>query len=126
MKKIIPQTTIERLVLYYRTLGELEKTGWQLITSVDLADQLNILPVQVRKDLSYCGKFGTRGLGYFVKDLRKKIKNVLGLQYHRRVAIVGAGHLGTALANYKIFPEIEFTISAKMIFCSSINLSPRH
>ena len=112
MKKIIPQATIERLVLYYRTLGEIEKVGWQLTSSVALAEELDILPVQVRKDLSYCGQFGTRGLGYDVKYLRKKIKDVLGLQYRRKIAIVGAGHLGTALANYEIFSELQFTISA--------------
>ena len=113
MKKKIPQATIERLVLYHRILGEiLEKEGLQLISSTQLADRLEILPVQIRKDLSYCGHFGARGIGYYVQDLRKKIKNVLGLQYRRKVAIVGAGNLGTALANYKIFSEIDFKVSA--------------
>ena len=113
MKKEIPRATIERLVIYYKVLEEIfEKEGMQLISSTQLADRLGILSVQIRKDLSYCGHLGARGIGYYVQDLRKKIKNVLGLQYRRKVAIVGAGNLGTALANYKLFSEIEFKVSA--------------
>ena len=113
MKKEIPRATIERLVIYYKVLEEIfEKEGMQLISSTQLADRLGILSVQIRKDLSYCGHFGARGIGYYVQDLRKKIKNVLGLQYRRKVAIVGAGNLGTALANYKLFKKEDFNLSS--------------
>lgn len=112
MKKIIPQTTIDRLPIYYRVLGEVEEENIKLISSIQLAERLKTSAVQIRKDLSYCGSFGTHGIGYDVEKLRQQIKKILGLQFRRNVAIVGAGNLGTALAHYEIFNQSNLTLAA--------------
>ena len=126
MKKIIPQATLERLPLYCRTLGEMLAENVRLTSSIQLGERLEISSVQIRKDLAYCGNFGLRGMGYDVEALRRQIKKLLGMHYKRRVAIVGAGHLGTALASYEKFSQLNFTLAAffdndKRIIGSEIN-----
>lgn len=112
MGKTISRATIDRLPLYYRTLRLAQEEGIMLLSSQELGQRLDIAPVQIRKDLAFFGQFGKKGVGYYVDELRQKIGNILGLQYRRRLAIVGVGHLGAALANYKNFPSLGFRIEA--------------
>ena len=112
MEKNISQATLERMPLYYRTLCAAEEKGVVVISSQELGKILNITPEKIRKDLTLFGQFGKKGIGYYVGDLKNKIENILGLQYHWRLGIVGAGHLGSALANYKNFPSMGFQIVA--------------
>jgi redox-sensing transcriptional repressor len=77
-----------------------------------MADQFNLNSAQIRKDLAYFGEFGVRGVGYYVEDLRRHLIKILGLAERRRVAIVGLGNLGMALANYQGFNQNTFEIVA--------------
>lgn len=108
----LSEITLERLPLYYRTLQQLESRGFETVSSMQLAGFLNIKPEKLRKDLSVCGTFGTKGLGYNVKELRKSIGKFLGLQYHRKIGIVGAGYLGIALASDESLSEFGFEVAA--------------
>ena len=93
-------------------LEELELDGHKTVSSQGLARQSGVTPAQVRKDLSYFGNFGKRGLGYNVARLRKEIRLILGLNRRWRVALVGAGNLGSALFAYKEFRRQGFDIVA--------------
>ena len=77
-----------------------------------MAEQFNLNSAQIRKDLGYFGEFGVRGVGYYVEDLRDHITKILGFDSPHRVGIVGAGRLGTALANYNGFAKSNFTVVA--------------
>ncbi|MBU0574567.1 MAG: redox-sensing transcriptional repressor Rex [Candidatus Margulisbacteria bacterium] len=112
MKKKIPDKTVQRLSVYYRCLYFLSQQGTGEISSKSLADLLEMKPDQVRKDLSYFGKFGKRGSGYYVPDLVQQIAKILGLEHGRKVAVVGMGNLGTALAAYKGFEVLGFNVVA--------------
>ena len=112
MKKIIPQATIDRLPLYFRTLKLAEESGIQIISSEDLGQRLDIKPEQIRKDLASFGQFGKKGVGYYVGELNTRIQGILGLDNHWRLAIVGVGHLGAALANYANFVALGFEVAA--------------
>jgi len=105
-------STVTRLSSYYRLLGELEAEGFETVSSNRLAERGGITSAQVRKDLSFFGNFGRRGLGYNVTELRHKIRDILGLGRHWRVALLGAGNLGLALFAYKAFQEQGFCIEA--------------
>ena len=111
MKKIISQATIDRLPLYYRILRLVEEE-MQIISSEELGRRLDITPEQIRKDLATFGQFGRKGIGYDVRELKEKISNILGLQNKWRLAIVGVGHLGGALANYVNFASLGFSVVA--------------
>lgn len=113
-KKKISESTIQRLSLYYRALSVLEKEDIKTISSKDLARHEKLTPAQVRKDLSLFGSFGTRGLGYPVAELRKKIAGILGLDRVWNIAMIGVGNIGSALVGYKEFSRHGFRI--KMIF----------
>lgn len=91
-------------------LEELESEGQRTISSQGLAHQSGVTSAQVRKDLSYFGNFGKRGLGYGVSRLRKEIRLILGLNRRWRVALVGAGNIGSALYSYKEFRRQGFDI----------------
>lgn len=108
----ISDSTVRRLSHYYRVLGELEAEGRRVVSSHRLAESEGITSAQVRKDLSYFGSFGRRGLGYDVAHLRHEIRGILGLDRRWRVALVGAGHIGVALANYRGFERQGFDIVA--------------
>lgn len=110
----ISDSTIRRLSLYYRALANSEKDGYSTVSSKDLAKKERLTPAQVRKDLSFFGSFGTRGLGYPVKELKEKIGSILGLNRSWNVALIGAGNLGSALASYKEFQKQGFYI--KLLF----------
>ncbi len=113
-KKKISESTIQRLSLYFRALSILEKQNFKTISSKELAKYEKLTPAQVRKDLSFFGSFGTRGLGYPVTELKKRIANILGLDRVWNVALVGVGNIGSALVGYKEFQRQGFSI--KMIF----------
>jgi redox-sensing transcriptional repressor len=108
----ISELTTNRLSVYLRCLNKLAAAGIKTISSRALAEQFNLNSAQIRKDLAYFGEFGTRGVGYTVDDLRAHITNILGLDTAHRVGIVGAGHLGTALANYNGFTASNFAVVA--------------
>lgn len=112
MKKTISQATIDRLPLYYRTLQLAEDEGIEIISSKELGKRLDLTAEQIRKDLAFFGQFGRKGIGYFVDELQTSIGNILGLQHHWRLAIIGIGNLGAALANYKNFPLLGFHVAA--------------
>lgn len=113
MRKI-SESTIHRLSLYYRTLISLQRERYITVSSKELARRDKLTPAQVRKDLSFFGSFGTRGLGYPVNELKDKIASILGLNRTWNVALVGVGNVGSALVSYKEFPRQGFVI--KKIF----------
>lgn len=108
----IPEATIERLPVYLRCLLSAEQAGMPLINSVQLAEMAGTNAAQVRKDLSYLGELGTRGIGYDVDSLLCHLRRWLGIADDRRVAIVGFGRLGSALLGYPGFEERGFRIVA--------------
>jgi len=110
----VSESTVHRLSIYSRALSEMEKDGRKTISSKDLATMERLTPAQVRKDLSFFGSFGTRGLGYPVKELKEKIANILGINKEWNVALIGVGNVGSALVSYKEFPKQGFNI--KLIF----------
>ena len=108
----ISELTTNRLSVYLRCLNALADAGIKTISSQALAEQFNLNSAQIRKDLGYFGEFGVRGVGYYVADLRAYITKILGLDNAHRVGIVGAGRLGTALANYQGLEKSNFTVVA--------------
>ena len=108
----ISELTTNRLSVYLRCLTELDVSGVQTISSQALAEQFHLNAAQIRKDLAYFGEFGVRGVGYYVRDLKRNIRQILGLDRSLRVAIVGAGNLGLALADYPGFKQEGFEIVA--------------
>ena len=108
----ISESTVRRLSHYYRVLQEVEAEGKRLISSHRLAEREGITSAQVRKDLSYFGSFGRRGLGYNVRHLRERIRGILGLDRRWRVALVGAGNIGAALLAYRGFARQGFDVVA--------------
>ena len=108
--KKISESTIRRLSLYYRALSLLEKEDYNTVSSKELAKREKLTPAQVRKDLSFFGSFGTRGLGYPVEELKKKIASILGIDRSWRVALIGIGNIGSALVSYKEFQKQGFQI----------------
>jgi redox-sensing transcriptional repressor len=108
----VSELTTNRLSVYLRCLTELESAGVPSISSTSLAEQFRLNAAQIRKDLAYFGEFGTRGVGYEVKELRAHLQQILGLDRSMRVAIMGAGNLGLALADYQGFRKDGFQIVA--------------
>ena len=101
MQKVdIPRKTVYRLSLYQRGLQRLRGNAIATVSSAALAKAAGVKPTQLRKDLTYFGQFGTRGLGYDVAALSKKLDEVLGTTRLQPVVLVGAGNLGTALLGY--------------------------
>lgn len=99
----IPDPTVTRLSIYTRCLAELSDRGIEVISSEDLAERAGVNAAQVRKDLSYVGSFGRRGVGYDTRHLLSRLSQRLGLTKERTVVIVGAGKLGSALLAYRGF-----------------------
>jgi redox-sensing transcriptional repressor len=108
----ISELTTNRLSVYLRCLNELASAGIKTVSSQELAEQFNLNSAQIRKDLGYFGEFGVRGTGYFIDDLRSHLTKILGLDKPHRVGIVGAGRLGTALANYNGLSKSNFAVVA--------------
>ncbi len=108
----ISKATIDRLPLYFRTLRLAQDEGLDIISSVELGNRLGITPEQIRKDLAAFGQFGRKGVGYYVNELKRNVGEILGLDNHWNIAIVGIGHLGEALANYQNFTGLGFNLVA--------------
>jgi redox-sensing transcriptional repressor len=108
----VSELTTNRLSVYLRCLSQLEAAGVETISSQALAEQFRLNAAQIRKDLAYFGEFGVRGVGYYVKDLRRHLRQILGLDRKLRVAVMGAGNLGLALADYPGFRREGFEIVA--------------
>jgi redox-sensing transcriptional repressor len=108
----VSELTTNRLSVYLRCLNVLEEASVRTISSQALAEQFHLNAAQIRKDLAYFGEFGVRGVGYYVRDLKRHLRQILGLDRKLRVAIIGAGNLGLALADYQGFRQEGFEISA--------------
>lgn len=108
MNKDISQAVIRRMPRYYRYLGELMDAGIERISSNDLSSRMNVTASQIRQDLNNFGGFGQQGYGYNVKYLYDEIGKILGVNEKHNMIIVGAGHLGQALANYVKFEKFGF------------------
>lgn len=108
----IPEETIRRMPKYLRafSMSEMENEGY--ISSRVLAERLHLNPPQIRKDLSYFGAFGTRGIGYPVASTAEQIRSILKLNVTQKAALVGAGRLGAAIAAYPGFSLFGFNIAA--------------
>ncbi len=112
MRRPIPEATVSRLPAYLQVLVAAADAGLATISSTALASEAGVNSANVRKDLSYLGTYGTRGVGYPVAELVDEISSVLGLTRERSVVIVGLGNLGRALASYAGFRERGFRIVA--------------
>ena len=110
--KRIADSTVRRLSLYLRFLEDFEGRGLRTISSQELARRGGTTSAQVRKDLSFFGSFGKRGLGYDVPELAARLREILGLGKEWRVIIVGAGKIGAALAQYRGFRQRGFDVVA--------------
>jgi len=108
----IADSTVRRLSLYLRFLEDFEHRGHATVSSEALATRGGTTAAQVRKDLSFFGSFGKRGLGYPVADLACKLRDILGLNRRYRLAVVGAGKIGSALVRYRGFRQRGFDIVA--------------
>jgi len=108
----ISELTANRLSVYLRCLNELSAAGVKVVSSEELAKRYNLNSAQIRKDLAYFGEFGIRGVGYYVETLREHLRKILGLDREHRICIVGAGRLGTALADYHGFKKSSFSVVA--------------
>ncbi|MFP4622963.1 MAG: redox-sensing transcriptional repressor Rex [Gemmatimonadota bacterium] len=111
MRKV-SEPTINRLSLYLRLLIELSEADVRTVSSDELASRSGTTAAQVRKDLSLFGTFGKRGLGYDVEELESRLREILGLERAWRVALVGAGRIGSALLGYENFRQQGFHIEA--------------
>ncbi|MFH1519561.1 MAG: redox-sensing transcriptional repressor Rex [Candidatus Omnitrophota bacterium] len=103
--------TIRRLSIYLRNLKRLKDQNTDVISSDKLTKFLNVSPEQFRKDLSFFGGFGKRGVGYNVERLAQEIESILGLDQERRIAIVGIGRLGSALLGFEGFSKFKLKIT---------------
>lgn len=108
----IPNETIRRLPIYLRGLAILAGQGLNSVSSGKLADFVNVPPFQIRKDFSYFGDFGTRGVGYDIENLSRQIKKILNLESGHKAALVGVGNLGSAVLAYPGFKVYGFEIEA--------------
>ena len=108
----VSELTTNRLSVYLRCLNALDGAGVRTVSSQALAEQFHLNAAQIRKDLAYFGEFGVRGVGYYVRELRSHLRQILGLDQRVRVGIMGAGNLGLALADYPGFQIEGFEIAA--------------
>jgi redox-sensing transcriptional repressor len=108
----VSELTTNRLSVYLRCLNALDAEGVKTVSSQTLAHKFHLNAAQIRKDLAYFGEFGVRGVGYYVKDLRQHLRQILGLDRKLNVGILGAGNLGLALADYPGFQQEGFHIAA--------------
>jgi redox-sensing transcriptional repressor len=110
--KAIPEAAVARLAVYLRVLSAMAEQGSTTVASEELAGAAGVNSAKLRKDLSYLGSYGTRGVGYEVRVLVGQIERTLGLTRQHKVAVVGIGNLGHALANYGGFPGRGFPVEA--------------
>jgi len=108
----IPKPAIKRLAIYYRCLERMKEEGKEKTSSKEMAQRLGIKACQIRKDLSYFGGFGRRGVGYNIDNLLENLREILGLESVWKTVIIGAGNLGKAIAGYKGVKKQGFDIIA--------------
>ncbi len=106
----IPPVVIDRLPIYARALSALEAEAREVVSSQELGTRLGVTPAQIRKDLSYFGRFGKQGRGYNVRKLLDELHRILGLDRQWRMALVGVGKLGRAILSYEGFAPQGFRI----------------
>ena len=111
-RRVIPEATVARLPVYHRCLLQLQGEGRTTVSSEQLADLAGVNAAKVRKDLSYFGTYGTRGVGYEVDQLLVEVRRELGLTHDWPCVIVGAGNLGSALAKFAGFTHRGFSVDA--------------
>jgi len=107
----VPEVVVARLPQYLRTLTQLIDQGMQVISSQQLGEQLQVTPAQIRKDLSYFGRFGKQGRGYSIAHLVDRLRHILALDHDWTVAVVGIGRLGRAIINYPGFGPEGFRVT---------------
>ena len=112
MQRQIPEVVVSRLPMYLRSLALLKSEGIEFISSRGLGTRLRMTPAQIRKDLSFFGKFGRQGRGYNVSRLHGELQQILGLDKKWLMALVGVGRLGRAILDYKGFAPEGFKIVA--------------
>ena len=108
----IPEVVINRLPVYVRALAAFAEAGETVVSSQALGKQLDVTPAQIRKDLSYFGRFGKQGRGYNVDDLLRRLREILGLNRRWKVCVVGMGRLGQAIVEYGGFEPQGFDVVA--------------
>ena len=107
-----PEVVVQRLPLYVRVLAQFEVTGAEMVSSEQLGTQLQMTPAQIRKDLSYFGRFGKQGRGYNVNRLSQELRSILGLNRQWNAGLVGVGRLGRAIIAYPGFRPEGFHVVA--------------
>jgi len=112
LTRAVPEATVARLAVYLRMLGELAEQGTETVSSEELAAACGVNSAKLRKDLSYVGSHGIRGVGYEVRPLLRHLETTLGLTHRQAVALVGIGNLGHALAGYGGFGGRGFPVTA--------------
>lgn len=112
LSKKVPEVAARRLPRYYRYLGDLLQNGVTRISSAALSEKMKVTASQIRQDLNLFGGFGQRGYGYDVAELHKSIGEILGLNNHYTIVIIGGGNVGKAIANYAGFKKRGFDIIA--------------
>ncbi len=108
----VPEVVVSRLPQYLRILNRLLEDGITVVSSQQLGEKLQVTPAQIRKDLSYFGRFGKQGRGYSVRDLLDRLRQILGVNAFWNVAVVGVGRLGRAILNYPGFNPDGFHLVA--------------
>lgn len=108
----VPEVVVNRLPQYVRALNQLLRQGTEIVSSQNLGDMLHITPAQIRKDLSYFGRFGKQGRGYNVRYLQSSLREILGLNNKWNITVVGVGRLGRAIIGYPGFTPEGFNIVA--------------
>jgi redox-sensing transcriptional repressor len=110
--RTVPEATVARLATYLRVLSSIAERGVGTVSSEELAAAAGVNSAKLRKDLSFLGSYGIRGVGYEVGTLTEQISRALGLNVHRSVALIGVGNLGQALAGYAGFASRGFRVAA--------------
>ena len=105
-----PEVVVQRLPRYLRALSDLQRAGQEVISSQQLGELLQVTPAQIRKDLSYFGRFGKQGRGYSIRHLLERLRYILGLERTWNVAVVGVGRLGRAIISYQGFAPEGFRV----------------
>lgn len=116
----VPEVVISRLPQYVRILNRLLDDGIQVVSSQQLGEKLQVTPAQIRKDLSYFGRFGKQGRGYSVHDLLDRLRQILGINLPWNVAVVGVGRLGRAILSYPGFNPDGFHLVAAFDLNNSV------